>query len=297
MPFLAVCIDLVERLDPEAVEAACFDAGALSVTLTDLGDDPVLEPAPGEIRLWRQTRLRALFAADAASPALISNLCVALELEPSHLEVTAIEDRVWEREWLRDFHAMRFGTRLWIAPSHEPVLDTAAVVVTLDPGLAFGTGTHPTTALCLEWLDSHPPEGARVIDFGCGSGVLGIAAVKLGAARVWGWDIDPQARLATRENAERNEIAAEVTVAASEASLPQSADLLLANILAGPLIALAPRFAALLRPQGQLVISGLLEADAVEVTRAYAPWFDMSSSSVREGWVCLAGERRVHDLP
>jgi len=297
VPFLAVCIDLIEGLDPEAVETACVDAGALSVSFTDRQDDPVLEPAPGEVRLWPRTRVQALFAAETASPELIAGLSAALALDPAQLQLSVLEDRVWEREWLRDFHALRFGRRLWIAPSHEPVHDPTAAVVLLDPGLAFGTGGHPTTALCLEWLDGHPPRGATVIDYGCGSGVLGLAAAKLGAARIVGWDIDPQARLATRENAMRNGVEDRLVVAESAAALPAAVDLLLANILAGPLVALAPRFAALVRAGGELLLSGLLAADAVEVTRACAPWFDMKSSGEREGWLCLAGERRVHDLP
>lgn len=297
MSFLALSIDLIDGLDAPEVEAACFEAGALSITLSDIRDDAVLEPAVGEIRLWPATRVRALFAAEMASAALVAGLGARLGLSPERLTLCAVADRAWEREWLRDFHAMRFGQRLWIAPLHEPVTDPQAVVVALDPGLAFGTGTHATTALCLEWLDAHPPVSAHLIDFGCGSGVLAIAAVKLGADHAWGWDIDPQARLATRENAGRNGVGNRLQVVEEEAALPPRVDLMLANILAQPLIALASGFAARVRAGGELVLSGLLEAQGAEVTRACAPWFDMGSFGSREGWTCLAGVRRVHDLP
>jgi ribosomal protein L11 methyltransferase len=296
VPFLSVGIELTGALDPQRVESACFSAGALAVTLTDMRDDAVLEPAPGEVRLWPATQLRALFAADLASPQLVASLGTVLGLPPERIEVAAIADRAWEREWLRDFHAMRFGRRLWIAPAHEPVNEPGAVVVELDPGLAFGTGTHPTTALCLEWLDAHLPERARVIDYGCGSGVLAVAAAKLGATVAYAWDIDPQARVATRDNARRNRVAAAVRLPAIEAKLPPGADVLLANILAAPLIELAPRFAQLVRPAGALVLSGLLDANSAQVTCAYAPWFDIRVFSGRDGWSCLAGVRRVHDL-
>jgi ribosomal protein L11 methyltransferase len=296
MSFLALSIDLVDGLDAGEVEAACFEAGALSITLSDMRDDAVLEPAVGEIRLWPATRVNALFAAEIASAPLIAGLGARLGLAAERLTLRAVADRVWEREWLRDFHAMRFGRRLWIAPLHEPVTDPRAIVVALDPGLAFGTGTHATTALCLEWLDAHAPVGAGVIDFGCGSGVLAIAAVKLGAAHAWGWDIDPQARLATRENAARNAVDDRLQVVDDAAALPRRIDLLLANILAQPLIALAPEFAARIRAGGELVVSGLLEAEAAEVTQACAPWFDMGSFGSRDGWTCLAGMRRDHDL-
>jgi ribosomal protein L11 methyltransferase len=297
VPFLSVGIELAPGLDPGSVEAACFDAGALAVTLSDMRDDPVLEPAPGEVRLWPATRLCALFSAERASAQLIAALGAVLGVTAERIEVAAVEDRVWEREWLAGFHAMRFGRRLWIAPSHEPVSAPGAVVVELDPGLAFGTGTHPTTALCLEWLDAHPPEDTTVIDYGCGSGILAIAAARLGASAAYAWDIDPQAHIATRDNAQRNRVATIVRLAAAEADLPRGADLLLANILAAPLIELAPRFAQLVRPDGAVVLSGLLDENADAVTAACAPWFDTRVFSGRDGWICLAGVRRVHDLP
>jgi ribosomal protein L11 methyltransferase len=278
-------------LDPEAAEEACFAAGALSVTLLDAQDDPVLEPAPGEVRLWPRTRAQCLFAHGADAATTARRLAAALGLPASGIKSAQIADRPWEREWLRDFHAMRFGTRLWVCPFHEQVTDAGAVVVNLDPGLAFGTGTHASTALCLTWLDAHLQPGTTVIDYGCGSGVLSLAAAKLGAATVHAFDIDPQALLATADNARSNDVGAAVRVHPGAASLPAAVDVLLANILSGPLCELAPRFAALVRPGGQVVLAGIMDAQAAEVTAAYAPCFDVTRFGARDGWACLAGRR------
>lgn len=215
----------------------------------------------------------------------------ALGVDPGLLHAREVADRAWEREWLRDFHAMRFGTRLWVCPHHEQVEDPDAAVVRMDPGLAFGTGTHPTTALCLEWLDANPPEGAEVVDFGCGSGVLALAALRLGARSASCFDIDNQALIATRDNAAANALADRVLLCDSAAAIARGADLLLANILSGPLMELAPRFAEIVRPSGALVLSGLMEHEAGEVTRAYDAWFDMRPFGARESWVCLFGRR------
>ena len=291
MPFLTVSFDL-GALSAEAAEAACFAAGAMSVTLSDAHDDAVLEPAPGEVRLWPATRMQALFAAEIDAAALIASLTAMLGIPT--IEAHLLEDRPWEREWLKDYHAVRCGRRLWVSPHHERIEDPDAIVVRLDPGLAFGTGTHPTTALCLSWLDARLAAETRVIDYGCGSGILGIAAARLGAAQVWCFDIDPQALTAARENALANEVATRVSVCASASELPGAADVLLANILAGPLRELASRFAGLVRAGGRIVLAGLLEPQALEVTAAYDPWFDMSRFASREEWVVLEGSRR-HD--
>jgi ribosomal protein L11 methyltransferase len=294
--YLQLSFDL-GSLDPEATEAVCFERGALAVTFSDSRDDPVLEPAPGEFRLWPATRLAVLFSA-AHDPATLSQaLACALGLNPEAIHTQAVADKVWEREWLRDFHAMRFGERLWICPHHEPIEDPGAVVVNLDPGLAFGTGTHPSTALCLTWLDAHahllraPAAGARVIDYGCGSGVLALAAAKLGAQAVHCYDIDPQALSATRDNALANAVAQRVHVHAQANSLPRGADVLLANILSEPLRELAPAFASLVRPGGRVVLAGLMDAEAADVTAAYRPCFHVSRFGDRDGWTCLAGRR------
>ena len=397
-------------LDAQRAEDAGIGCGAGAVTFVDAHEDPpreprksgptraatssrpgttsivvgaaVLEPAPGEFRLWPATRVRCLFAADQSPQTLTHALAAALGIDAALIEAREIPDRAWEREWLKDFHALRFGARLWVCPRHERVEAAGAIVVYLDPGLAFGTGTHPSTALCLEWLDAHlqaspapaehfveesaqgldahlqaspapaehfveesaqgldahlqgpsapaehfveesaqgldthihtspaPAEhsvegsaqrldahlhvvpGPRVIDYGCGSGILGIAAAKLGATEVHAFDIDPQALIATRDNALANDVGAQFTVHVSPGTLPGNADLLVANILSGTLCALSSQFAALVRPHGQIVLGGLMEHETADVTDAYAACFDVARVADCDGWVCLAGRRR-----
>ncbi len=292
MPFLELTFDL-GALDPDAAEQACFDAGALSVTFSDARDDAVLEPAPGEIRLWPATRIRALFGAEIEPNCAAGSVADALGLPAVQICATTLADRIWELEWREHFHAMRFGRRLWIAPSHEPVSAPGAIVVRLDPGLAFGTGTHPTTAMCLAWLDEHPAAGGRVIDYGCGSGILALAAAKLGARCVECFDIDPQALSATAAGAALNGLADRVAIVEDAGQLRAGADVLIANILSGPLCALAGAFAALVRGGGRVVLAGLLEGQVGEVTDAYGAWFDMRRFAAREDWVGLAGVRRA----
>jgi ribosomal protein L11 methyltransferase len=300
--YLALSVDLaglgdVERLSA-AAESACFSAGALSVTLTDAVDDAILEPAPGEVRLWPQTVLQAVFDADTAGPLAIIALAAALDVPADRIRAERVADRAWEREWLKDFHSMRFGHRLWIVPSHEsPPADSQAVVVKLDPGLAFGTGTHPSTALCLQWLDAGLVSAAAngtVIDYGCGSGVLAVAAALLGARQpaptvVHAFDIDPQALIATRDNAEANGVADRIVIHDIEATLPKGVDVVLANILAGTLIELAPRLASLVRPGGHLVLAGILDEQAQEVRAAFAPHATLEVCGQCDGWTALAG--------
>lgn len=295
MPQLALTLTL-DGLDAERVEESCFEFGALAVSYTDQHDDPILEPAPGEFRLWPHSRLQALFPFETSPEELVAGLSHVLRVDPARLTVETLADKVWEREWLRDFHPMCFGGRLWVAPHHAHVHTEGAVVVKLDPGLAFGTGTHATTAMCLAWLDENVSpaksgQGQLAIDYGCGSGVLAVAAVKLGARAAHAYDIDPQALTATRDNAQANEVSAAVHVVERDDQLPAGADLLMANILCGPLCELAPRFAALTRPGGRIVLAGLLATQAEEVMRAHAPWFDMAPFASRDGWTALTGTR------
>jgi ribosomal protein L11 methyltransferase len=294
--FLELSFDL-GGLDADDAESAAFACGAFAVTFVDARDDPVLEPAPGEMPLWAATRVECLFPSAAAhEPGLRATLATVLAatlgIDVSRIETRLLADRPWEREWLKDLHAMRFGRRLWVCPHHEHVSAPDAVVVALDPGLAFGTGTHPSTALCLTWLDAHLPQGAQVIDYGCGSGVLAIAAARLGAAEVHAYDIDAQALIATADNAGANDVLTRLHMHASADTLPGGTDVLLANILAAPLCALAPRFAALLRPGGQVVLAGLMAHEAAEVTAAYRACFDVARFGERDGWACLTGRRR-----
>lgn len=290
MPQLALTLDL-DGLDAEQVEEACFEFGAVAVSYTDQRDDPILEPAPGEFRLWPHSRLQALFPFDTSPQELIEGLSHVLRLPGERLTLATLADKVWEREWLRDFHPMCFGQRLWVAPHHAHVHTAGAVIVRLDPGLAFGTGTHATTAMCLAWLDKHVQDGQLAIDYGCGSGVLAVAAAKLGACAAYAFDIDPQALTATRDNAVANDVDAQVHVVERDADLPTGADILLANILCGPLCDLAPRFAALTRAGGRIVLAGLLDAQADEVASAHAPWFDIEPFATRDGWTALTGVR------
>jgi ribosomal protein L11 methyltransferase len=304
MPFLQLILP-IGAADPAPYEDALLAAGASSITLEDEGDDPVLEPLPGTTPLWPRVRVKALFDGDADRDEILRILDSELSgAEPlSRVAFESIADRAWEREWLKDFKPMRFGRRLWICPGgQQPDAEqlraiAAPVLIELDPGLAFGTGTHPTTALCLEWLDAAEVGGARVIDFGCGSGILAIAAAKLGAAEVLAIDIDPQALLATHDNAERNGVAQLIEAHLVEGEAHDApADILLANILAGPLESLAPSFAARVRTGGRLVMSGILRNQAEAVASRYAPWFDIGPVVVQGDWVRLDGVRRPTPL-
>jgi len=279
-------------LSSDAVEAALLEAGASSITFIDGGDEPVLEPKPGEVRLWSDTRVRALFQESSDAAANLDRLAAALGPHITKTaRVRAVEDQVWERAWLTGWKSMRFGRRLWVIPREAEAPDDAqAIIVRLDPGLAFGTGTHPTTAVCLQILDSLPLSGRTLIDYGCGSGILGIAALKLGAASVTAVDLDPQALLATRDNAMRNGVSAQITVQGIEGELA-AAHCVVANILAGPLIELAPKLTAACEMGGHLLLSGLLKRQAYEVKAAYAPGFDMVQVVERDEWCCIHARR------
>jgi ribosomal protein L11 methyltransferase len=290
MPWLQLTLDIGER-DPAAFEEALLDLGAISVTLENAGDEPVLEPLPGETPLWPEITIKALFDADTQAAVMCHLLREALPDTPEP-RFERIEDRPWEREWLKDFRPMRFGRRLWVCPGGMPAGDPQAIRIELDPGMAFGTGTHPTTAMCLEWLEGRELQGRKIIDYGCGSGILAIAALKLGAASAIALDIDPQALLATRENAARNGIGAALMV--TDRLLPGSgnSDLLIANILAGPLQELGPEFAERLPAGGEIALSGLLVSQAETVTARYRSWFDIGVPRTSGDWCLLSGRRR-----
>lgn len=274
----------------EALSEALSECGAAAVTFEDEADQPIYEPDLGETPLWADTRLTALFDAENSEQSVLDMLAAMLPEVP-RFRVEAVEDKDWEREWMANFQPIQFGDKLWIVPSWHKAPDEQAVNILLDPGLAFGTGTHATTALCLNWLDQADLKGKYVIDYGCGSGILAIAAALLGAERVIGVDTDPQALEATRENARRNGVEVEAYLPGNCPDEP--CDLLLANILAGPLQNLAPRFANLCKPSTQLVLSGILQSQADEVAESYAPWFMMQPAVSREDWVRLTGERHA----
>ncbi len=285
---------LIVEIDPESrerIEESVVELGALSISLEDAGDEPLLEPAPGETPLWSALRLIALF------PDEVDRETVNAALATGETRWERLDDRDWERVWLADFKPECFGGHLWVCP-HGEKTPAAGAVVRLDPGLAFGTGRHPTTALCLEWLATAPLNDRTVVDYGCGSGILGVAAAVLGAARIVAVDIDPQALLATRDNAAANGVRERFTISAPEDLAPEPADILVANILSGPLVRLAPQLAAAVRPGGALVLSGILDEQAAQVRAAYAPWFDELAVTTRSGWVRIDGERnkRVHTV-
>jgi ribosomal protein L11 methyltransferase len=291
MPFHQLVIEL-GRTDPGRAENACHALGAMALSLSDAGDEPLLEPAPGETPLWREIRLRALFA-QSADPALLAvTLAAVLGLPADAIRIEYVADRAWEREWLKDFRPMRFGRRLWVCPAGQRPGEPVRVLLELDPGLAFGTGTHPTTALCLEWLEARDLAGLRLLDYGCGSGILALAALKLGAAAATAFDIDPQALIATRENAVKNGLEHAVRVVAAVAAIRGPFDVVVANILAGPLVELAPRLAGYCSAGARLLLAGLLDRQAAEVAQAYRPWFDIDTAAQREQWLALAGCRR-----
>jgi len=276
----------------DAFQSALEDMGACAVTLTDGADQPVFEPPPGARPLWQNTVVSALFDADS-DPALILAALQQQGLEAQAHHHETLDDQVWERAWMDDFAPMRFGERLWIVPSWSASPDPQAVNLKLDPGLAFGTGTHETTALCLEWLDQADLTGKAVLDFGCGSGVLAIAALLLGAGNATGTDIDPQALTASEDNARNNGVADALRLYLPE-NLPADyrCDVLVANILAGPLVELAGQLASYCRPGGSLALSGILAEQAESVRNAYAPWFDLNPTTQQGDWVRIDGVRR-----
>ncbi|HSQ69990.1 MAG TPA: 50S ribosomal protein L11 methyltransferase [Steroidobacteraceae bacterium] len=291
MPFLQLTLEIGSQ-DPGPFEDALFELGATAVTLEDASDDPVLEPAPGATPLWPTVKVKALFDA-ALDLGALGRQIKARCGEAVHPEAELIGDRPWEREWLRDFRPMRFGRRLWVCPGGQPAGDPGGIRIELDPGLAFGTGTHATTALCLEWMDRRDLAGFTVVDYGCGSGILAIAALKLGAGEAIAIDIDPQALIATRENAQRNRVAASLRAGDESLLGGCRADVLIANILAAPLVELAPRLAEAVTPGGQIALCGLLAEQADSVTAAYRAWFDIAVAEARDGWVLLGGTRRT----
>lgn len=305
MPWLQLTLPVSQAEHPR-FESALEDAGALSVTLADADaetpdEEAIFEPGVGETPLWQQMVLTALFEGDTDAEWLLSELNTldgALDWSQAQLEI--VEDQDWERAWLDQFQPMRFGARTWIVPwNHdlpvEALVDDAAVV-RLDPGLAFGSGTHPTTALCLAWLDGLADEGKLrdidVLDFGCGSGILALAALKLGAKHAIGIDNDPQAIIATRDNAERNGLANHIDVYLPDEAPTRTYPVVVANILASALDQLAETISAQVAPGGMLAMSGILKGQEDELLLRFAPWFDQLQVTQQEDWVRISGRRR-----
>ncbi len=267
------------------------ECGAGAVTFQDNEDQPIYEPEIGTTPLWTATNVIALFDAEIDTALIINMLgnMLAPASVPNY-RIEAVEDKDWVREWMDNFHPMRFGERLWICPSWHTPPQKDAVNIMLDPGLAFGTGTHPTTALCLNWLDQADVKDKVVIDYGCGSGILAIAAALLGAKKVIAVDTDPQALEATHANAERNGVTIETYL--PEDCPNESCDLLLANILAGPLQSLSERLANLTKTGASIVLSGILDVQADDVSQSYQTWFDMQPAVLKDEWIRLVGQKR-----
>ena len=293
MPWWELTIEC-DQQELEQVEDSLLQLGAISITIADAQDEPIYEPLPGETPLWSQSRVSALF--EQTSPLQDLNDQLSTHL-PTHLAATLetreLQDEVWERSFLERYRPMQFGENLWIIPSWLEPPEAGACNIILDPGLAFGTGSHPTTALCLEFLDEHPPTEKTVLDYGCGSGILAIAAFKLGASRVSCIDIDPQALTATADNARRNEIdPGLLNISLPDQQALQPVDYLMANILSGPLIELEEKFAGLTLPGGRLLLSGILAEQKQQIIEAYQQHFILDAVKIREDWCRVSGIRK-----
>jgi ribosomal protein L11 methyltransferase len=286
----------LEELNPDSVEAIFARHGANSISFSDAGAEPVLEPERGTAPLWRDTRISGLFGPDVDLALLRDDLLESLGIDdlPAHF-IEDIEDRAWELEWRRNTVPLRFGMRLWVCPGDSVVDEPGAVIVRLDPGLAFGTGTHATTAMCLEWLEAQVLDGATILDFGCGSGVLAIAALRLGCDSACAYDTDPQALAATADNAGRNGVQASLRVTGCARQIGNGYDFVIANILAGPLIELAGSIASRVRSGCLLALSGILSGQVDDVLAAYDPWIAFDDPVIRDqdgqSWARLVGRR------
>ncbi|WP_269617604.1 50S ribosomal protein L11 methyltransferase [Zhongshania sp. BJYM1] len=275
------------------LEDALLEIGAAAVTMEDNADQPVYEPGVGETPVWQHTRVTGLFTADTDMTATLAELQAYYDQALPPLKIEILEDRDWIREWMDTYHPIQCGERLWICPSWREPVDPNAVNLLLDPGLAFGTGTHPTTWLCMQWLDQQDLAGLTVIDYGCGSGILGIAALLLGAEKVIAVDNDPQALLATRDNARRNNIDDTRIDCLLPEQIPNGlhGDVMVANILAGPLISLAPTLAATLDAGSPICLSGILQTQADELMSCYKQWFNELNLTQKEEWVRISGNK------
>ncbi|MDP2716419.1 50S ribosomal protein L11 methyltransferase [Rheinheimera sp.] len=292
MPWIQLRVSTTEE-KAEQVSDMLMGWGAQAVSFLDAHDTPIYEPMPGEVIYWTNTVVVGLFDAEHPMDKVVKQLQqVSFFKDGVDYKLEQLEDKDWEREWMDNFHPIKFGNRLWVCPSWRDIPDPTAVNVMLDPGLAFGTGTHPTTALCMQWLDATIQSEQTVVDFGCGSGILGIAALKLGAKRVIGVDIDPQAIEASSANAKRNNVEGLI-----ELYLPKDqpkdfqADVVVANILAGPLAELKHIISAYVKPGGQLALSGILQSQAQSVIDAYSDEFSFDPIAVQDEWVRLSARK------
>ena len=281
----------------ETAEDCLFSSGAQTVTLTDAADQPILEPGVHEIPLWNAVIATGLFDFENNEKALLESIQQCLGTIQYDCSTEILKDKNWTRAWMDHYHPMQFGERLWVCPLHLEPPDPAAINLRLDPGLAFGTGTHPTTSLCLQWLDKNMKEQESVLDYGCGSGILAIAACMLGARHADGVDIDPQALIATHNNAETNQVNEKISSYLPDDFQQQHTDTqydtVMANILSGPLAELAPTLAKHTKAGGQIILSGILREQAETVLAAYNEFFIMDKPEFEEDWTLLHGEKRM----
>ncbi len=293
MPWWELTIQCSKQ-ELEQTEDVLLQLGAISLTIGDARDEPIYEPLPGDTPVWSHSIVTGLFEQTRSLEDLYDDLVKKL---PSHQVATIhkcqLDDQVWERSFLEHYKPLKFGHNLWICPSwHEPPNPDACNII-LDPGLAFGTGSHPTTALCLEFLDQHPPQGKSVLDYGCGSGILAIAAYKLGAGKVYCIDIDPQALDSTANNAKRNSIdPAVLNISLPDEQIIEPVEYLMANILSGPLIELEPKFVQLTKPGAQLLLSGILAQQKNQIIQAYQKHFILDPVKIQDDWCRVSGIRK-----
>jgi ribosomal protein L11 methyltransferase len=289
MAWHQITVTTYEQLAPQLADF--FDhQGAVSVTYMDAEDEPVYEPAIGETKIWTRTQVIALYELDAKPEALKAEVYSRFPVQDLlDWQYETIADQAWERAWMEYYHPMKFADKLWVCPTGQEHHEANTVCLILDPGLAFGTGTHPTTALCLEWLASHDLSGKTVIDYGCGSGILAVAAVLLGAKHAVAVDIDPQALTATQDNALKNTVQDKISCYLPEQFRPIEADVVLANILAKPLIEMADNISALVAQNGRLVLSGILPEQSLAVISAYQHAITFTDPVRQEDWIRLDG--------
>lgn len=295
MNWLQIAVNTTKE-NAERAEDCLFSAGAQTVTLTDAADQPILEPGVNEVPIWNAVIITGLFNFDDNQQPLLDAIDHCLGGTTYSCSTQILEDQNWTRAWMDHYHPMQFGERLWVCPLHLEPPEADAINLRLDPGLAFGTGTHPTTSLCLRWLDSNIKDQNTLLDYGCGSGILAIAACMLGVEQSDGVDIDPQALLATHSNAEINNVIKKVNTYLPEDYLKQHSttqyDIVMANILSGPLAELAPTLAQHTKQNGDIVLSGILREQAETVLDTYSEFFDMDEAVFDEDWTMLHGVKK-----
>jgi ribosomal protein L11 methyltransferase len=292
MPWQQLKVSVASK-DAEALGDLLSNLEAQAVTFVDAKDTPMYEPKPGEILLWPDTQVIGLYSACDDLAHIVRKITTHFPfINENEIVVDQLEDKNWEREWMENFHPMKFGNRLWICPSWHEVPDINAINIKLDPGLAFGTGTHPTTSLCLQWLDSADLQDKTVLDFGCGSGILAIAALKLGARKVIGIDIDPQALLASADNAQRNEVEHKLELYLPQDQPNLKVDIVIANILSGPLKELSGIISNYCKENGMLVMSGILTPQYESLMQVYEKQFVFDPVAIEGEWVRLSAVKK-----